>query len=313
MVMLKELFRYLETFAKRATPSPAVLTLVEEIRACYPHLKVVLYYGSCFQEGLEFEGLHDFYALVKNYRQAYQNPLWAVANYLLPPNVFYLEKTWREKLLRSKYAVMSLWQFEKAVSPRWFHSYFWGRFCQPAAPIWWADETAFRRVIQALAQAVITFHLRVLPVLPPVGTVKDLWLGGLSWCYRAELRPEKPTRLERLWQKFAFHLTKLSILSAKALPFPLRIKNTHYEAAIPARERKKARLLWEARIWEGKILSVLRLLKASFTFQGGVDYTLWKIERHTGKRLEIPSFLREHPFLALLLWGWKALLAKGVR
>ncbi|NPA48444.1 MAG: hypothetical protein GXO20_00530, partial [Thermodesulfobacteria bacterium] len=235
------------------------------------------------------------------------------ANYLLPPNVFYLEKEWQQELVRSKYAVMALWQFEKATSPRWFHSYFWGRFSQPTALIWWQDETAARRVVRALAEAALTFLQRTTPLAPASGTLKELWLTGLTLSYRAELRPEDPRRLERLWENFSFHFIKVSQLAAPALPFPFEVKNTSYRAEIPAAERQRARRLWRLRIAQGKLLSVLRLLKASFTFHGGVDYALWKIERHTGKRLEVPPFFREHPSLALLFWGWKALLARGVR
>ena len=35
-------------------------------------------------------------------------------------------------------------------------------------------------------------------------------------------------------------------------------------------------------------LSVLRLLKALFTFEGGLDYIAWKLERHSGQRIEVP-------------------------
>ncbi len=313
MVVPKDLIRYLENFSQRPDLSPAINLLVEELKKRFPTLKGVVYYGSCFQEGKELEGLLDLYVLVENYHRTYKNPFLAAANYFLPPNVFYLEKKWKQQFVRSKYAVMALWQFEKAVSPRWFHSYFWGRFCQPVALVWWKDETSARRIIRAFAEAVVTFLLRTAPLAPPQGPLKELWLTGLAYSYRAELRPEAPERLERLWQKFAPHFAQISCLAAKALPFPLEIRETFYRTIISEKERKKAQTLWKIRIVQGKILSVLRLLKASFTFRGGVDYALWKIERHTGKRLEIPPFLRKHPSLALLLWGWKALLVRGVR
>ena len=67
------------------------------------------------------------------------------------------------------------------------------------------------------------------------------------------------------------------------------------------------------RIVQGKCLSVLRLMKAACTFRGGVDYALWKIERHRGLRFEVPQTLRKHPLLALLVLGWKVIKEGGVR
>ena len=68
---------------------------------------------------------------------------------------------------------------------------------------------------------------------------------------------------------------------------------------------------WRLRRWQGRILSILRLAKATFTFSNSVDYAAWKIERHTGVRVEITPLLRRHP----ILWGLKVakqLLQRGV-
>ena len=48
------------------------------------------------------------------------------------------------------------------------------------------------------------------------------------------------------------------------------------------------------------MLSVLRLVKGLFTFEGGFDYVLWKIERHSGVRVEVSPRARRYPLLA----GW---------
>ena len=310
---LKELLDYLAETAPKA-PSPPLEALLEELRARFPNLGAVLFYGSCLQEENELEGLVDLYALVDRYARAYRSRALALANWLLPPNVFYLERALGGGLkVRSKYAVMALWQFERATGPTWFHSYFWGRFAQPAALIWWRDETRRKRTLRALAQAVVTFLTEVTPCAPPQGTLKDLWLSGLRLSYRAELRPEPPARLERLWEKNQDHFLAVTEKAASALPFRLKVSGHTYEAQIDETQRRRAALRWRLRIPLGKGLSVLRLLKACFTFQGGVDYALWKIERHTGKRLNLPAPLRQHPLLAFLFYGWRVLLTKGVR
>ena len=50
----------------------------------------------------------------------------------------------------------------------------------------------------------------------------------------------------------------------------------------------------------GKMLSVLRLAKASLTFAGGIDYLAWKINRHAGARIEIKPWQRRWPILGAL-------------
>ena len=47
-------------------------------------------------------------------------------------------------------------------------------------------------------------------------------------------------------------------------------------------------------------LPLLRLIKAVFTFEGGVDYALWKIERHSGVTVTVSDRARRHP----LIFGW---------
>ena len=56
-----------------------------------------------------------------------------------------------------------------------------------------------------------------------------------------------------------------------------------------------------------------RLAKATLTFTGGVDYILWKVERHSGVRLEVSPFLRRHPLLALCSLSLRLYRRGGVR
>ncbi len=308
MVISRDLLTYLAEYAVRE-PEPALLPLIEEFKKTYPNLRAILFYGSCLQEKDLTRSLVDLYLLTKDYRGAYRNPALALANYLLPPNVFWASRD----RIRAKYAVMALWHLEKAVTPRWFHSYFWGRFAQPTALIWWKDSLSRQRALRILAQAVVTFLQETIPLAPPQGRIKDLWLTGLTYSYRAELRPESPKRLWELWEKNKDFFKEVTQRAVPALPFAINLQEDRYVAKIPAKLRKLAQVKWSLRMAQGKVLSVLRLAKACFTFQGGVDYALWKIERHSGKRLEVPAALRRHPFLALIFWGWRALLTRGVR
>jgi hypothetical protein len=50
-------------------------------------------------------------------------------------------------------------------------------------------------------------------------------------------------------------------------------------------------------------------MKAIFTFEGGVDYVVWKIRRHSGIHLTVTPWQRRHPILAApsLLWRLRRL------
>src|SRR6478672_9873195 len=65
--------------------------------------RAVLFYGSCLRE-TRLDGLMlDFYLIVSDYRAAYDKRWLAIANRLIPPNVFYAE----HEGLVGKYAVLS--------------------------------------------------------------------------------------------------------------------------------------------------------------------------------------------------------------
>jgi hypothetical protein len=67
------------------------------------------------------------------------------------------------------------------------------------------------------------------------------------------------------------------------------------------------------RIIQGKVLSVLRLIKGTLTFEGGVDYILWKIKRHTGVTVKVGPFLKRHPILAMGVLSWRLYRLGGIR
>ena len=75
-----------------------------------------------------------------SYRNAYSCWVPALLNTLLPPNVFYLEREFEGQTVRTNYAVLSLADFNKGTSRRWFHSYLWLRFSQPAAVLYTRNE-----------------------------------------------------------------------------------------------------------------------------------------------------------------------------
>ena len=52
------------------------------------------------------------------------------------------------------------------------------------------------------------------------------------------------------------------------------------------------------RTLNGKFVSLMRLIKAVFTFQGGIDYLAWKIKRSSGVDIVIKPWHRKVPLFA---------------
>jgi hypothetical protein len=264
----------------------------------------MLFYGSCLRSGDALDGLVDLYLVVDDYRKAYRKPLPALLNRLLPPNVYYLEIEVNGNRVRSKYAVISLQDLEHGTSPRWFHSYLWGRFSQPCGLLYSRDDETSRRVRGILARAVLTFLTRVLPALPGRLDSAAIWQQGLALSYQAELRVEKPERAIQLYESWEDHFRRLTSLVMDELPFDVEreqdVSRLLYHIRIPPHTRRLSRLGWLLRRFQGKLLSLFRLIKAAFTFQGGADYLAWKLERHTGAPIELTPKIRRHP----LIYGW---------
>jgi len=280
-------------------------------------LLALLFYGSCLRSGKHQDGLVDLYVVIDSYRSAYGRWLPALANKLLPPNVFYIEVPVADATVRAKYAVVSMHDFATANSMRCFHSYFWARFAQPTGIAWVRSEELRNALYKHFSAAVITFLNRVLPRMSGPFTVRDAWQSGLLLTYGAELRAEKPDRITSL---YAANPEYYENVFKNALPL-LRYKveqvsadaTLQFAVQISAIRRTWNRIGWFVRRIQGKVLSMLRLLKALFTFQAGMEYILWKIERHSGVKAEVPPRLKRHRLLASLVLFWRIRRRGGFR
>jgi len=298
--------------------SPAVQVLIDEILARHGQAaQGILFYGSCLRSGDDLDGLVDLYLLVDSYRNAYSGRVPALLNALLPPNVFYLERPFEGQTVRTKYAVLSLSDFQKGTSRRWFHSYLWGRFAQPTAILYHRNEAVAGLMVEGLAQSVLTFTGRALPRAPAEFGARELWGRGLALSYGAELRTERPEKGGLLFDADPPYYAEVTRLAMDTGSFPVSaLAGTdppRYRARISAGARRVSRLAWGLRSWQGKLLSVLRLVKGLATFEGGIDYILWKIKRHSGVTVEVEPRLRRHPLLGVVVLAWRVYRLGGFR
>jgi hypothetical protein len=256
---------------------PRVTAMAEAIAAKHGEAsQAVLFYGSCLRQS-QLDGLMlDFYLIVSDYRAAYDKGWLAKANALIPPNVFYFEKDG----LAAKYAVLSEADFHRLNGPETRNVSVWARFAQPSRLVWAADDDARQKAIAAVSRAAPT-------LLAAAGRKEeeqplDWWRRAFSLTYSAELRAERTGR-------------STSVVDAD-LDRYLRFSRSAI-ADIPANALGSQ---WLLRRIEGKMLSVLRLAKASATYAGGAEYIAWKINRHAGTSIELKPWQKRHPLLAAI-------------
>lgn len=260
----------------------------------------VLFYGAASDdskgEAARGKALYDFYVIAPSYRSVFERKRLRMLNRLLPPNVFYVETPIDGVILRSKYAVVSLAHFERLCGMATFHSYFWGRFAQPSRIVC-TPEAMRPRLERAVAAAVTTFCRRAAGLAPSKFTAADLWRAGLRASYLSELRAEKSDRADAVLIRYEGWPERVTIPALAAAGFKITDDNGSLSIS-PQPSRLAARAAWTFRRVYGGYLSVARLLKATTTFHGGIDYILWKIERHAGVTIEASDWQRRHPMLA---------------
>ncbi|HEX2763376.1 MAG TPA: hypothetical protein VHM92_05955 [Allosphingosinicella sp.] len=273
--------------AELAEPvDPRAAAMAAALAAEYPGAaRAVLFYGSCLRQR-ELEGLMlDFYLIVSSYADAYPKKWLRTANRLIPPNVF----PFAHDRLIAKYAVLSEADFARECSPAARSVSVWARFAQPSRLVWAANGAARERAAATVAEAPPTLFRMTLPLLPPDGDPLDVWRKGFSLTYAAELRAERSDRSGGIVEADCERYARLSA------PVMDAIAGQQLESPGPLRRR------WRRLQRKGKALTLIRLLKASGTYAGGVDYLAWKINRHAGTKIEVKPWQRRWPLVAGLI------------
>jgi hypothetical protein len=245
--------------------------------------RAVLFYGSCLRQS-QLDGLVlDFYLIVADYRSAYRKRWLASANRLIPPNVFYFEHCG----LASKYAVLSEADFAHECSPEAWTVSTAARFAQPSRLVWSADEKTAKRVVDIISQAAPTLLGWTLPLVDR-RDVPALWKRAFQQTFSAELRAERLGRSEAIVDADLERYERFGQAALEELPGQ-------------ARSRRRALRWWKAKQRHGKLYSIARLAKASFTFTNGAKYIVWKINRHSGADIKLKPWQERHPLLAALV------------
>jgi hypothetical protein len=278
-----------------APVDPRVTALARAIAANHGEAsRAVLFYGSCLRLA-RLDGLMlDFYLIVSDYGRAYSKRWLSAANRLLPPNVFYFEHDG----LAAKYAVLSEADFDRECGPEARSTSVAARFAQPSRLVWSSDEKARARTVDSVARCAPTLLSWTAPMMPKGTGALELWKRAFQLTFAAELRAERAER-------------SAAIVAADEKRYE-RFGNAALAGIVQGNRRRRGRW-WKRMQRKGKLLSVLRLAKASATFAGGADYIAWKINRHAGTRIELKSWQRRWPLLAGLTLLPRLLRSGAVR
>lgn len=255
----------------------------------------ILFHGSCLRAE-SGAGILDLYVLVDDYKAFHRRTFPALANAVLPPSVCYLRGD-GDGADGAKVAVVARPQFLSRLRQASLDTTLWARFCQPTALAYSRDDEARRWVESALAMATKTAIDWSLRLGPDEGTAADFWTALFRHTYGAELRVEGPARANQL---YGFAPDLFDRAFAEIAPSLGATPSTEGRFRSPVTEdfRRRSATAWRRRRVIGKALNIARLVKALFTFDGGIDYIVGKLERHSGQKVDLTPWQRRHPLLA---------------
>jgi hypothetical protein len=293
--------------------------LAERIRADFGDAVLgVLFYGSCLRKETN-EGVLDFWIVVDDYESAYSSGpsprrSHAFLNRIAAPNVYYLEIEHEGETLRTKYGLIDRRDFEVNTSLSARHSYVFARFAQPARLIACRDDAARAFLVGAIAEAIVTMVGRLVCFLPiRAGQIRfrvgAFWQLAFRVTYDSERRPESEESIRGLYLADEDRYDEVAILAVQILTARghFDTATTHPRAidiGLSASKRGLQRFRWRMmRPW-ARAVGLTRLVKTAWTFGDWVPYALWKLERHTGRPLDVSERQRRHPFV----YGWPIIL-----
>lgn len=253
----------------------------------------VLFYGSNLRTG-SLDGVLDFYLLLPG-RQ--RERIW--------PRVGYHERVIGGMPLRAKTATLSLERFARAAQGQSRDTTIWARFVQPSALVWARNDAVRKRVISAVAGAARTAGRLAAALGPSKGTASEYWKALFRATYAAEFRVEAPGREDSILAANEAHFEGLLPLAWEDAGIAFAREGEELAPELEPGPRRAILAWWTKRRRIGKPLNILRLAKATTTFDNAAAYGAWKLERHTGIALEVTPFRARHPLLAMPGAAWE--------
>jgi len=292
--------------AETAIPSPRIDKTCTDIAAAHnspdgEHVLGFLYYGSSLRDVDDASKMLDFYVLIDSYKTVHKGrPIRQLINRLIPPVVYYYEREDENGTLTScKYSLISLPEFERRASAKALLSVIWGRFSQPSLLYAPQNDAVTQRILTARARAVLHLARSTEGLFDAPIDAVSFWSRGFRESYRTELRPESSDgRSREIVAQYAPRYERLM-----EIIYGAPNDTGHY--GLPPASAARARRQWRLRRIAGKPTAAIRVLCNAMTFDGGLDYVLRKLERHSGVTIEPTPFQRKHPVICSPVLGWK--------
>jgi hypothetical protein len=298
--------------APAADPWPDARALAERLAAqAGSSVRVVLLYGSRLLEtNPDRHSALDFVVVVDDYETFYRGlasagelhrPVWlmtALARVLAPNVIAYAPDEGRRDGL-AKCLVVSEPDLARALGPRPHDHFLLGRLVQRVGLVWAGGAPDGVRVLALLEGA----RRRILDWMTPYleGPVDAAGLGRrlLEVCYGGEFRPESRGRAGRVFEAQEDHFSQAlsPVLEAAVADGRMRRAGEAYVQTAPVADRERRR--WRRHFRRSKARTTLRWFKHMVTFANWLPYVVRKVERHTGRDIELTLLERKLPLIFL--------------
>ena len=282
-------------------PIPRIEAVCHDIRQRHPERVLgFIYYGSSLRDMEDPEKMLDFYVLVDSYRKTHKNPIRVVLNAMFPPAVYYHEMDHENDIKTTcKYSIMSIKAFERRCGPTAFLSTTWGRFSQPCVILFPESDQIHNRILSARETAVRHMAAQTTALFSEPVKASKFWARGFMESYKTELRPESSDgRAEEIVLRYK---DRYEAITTELYGPP--DQDALY--TLPQGSKFASQLKWYLRRFLGKPAAAIRILSSAFTFSGGLDYVLHKLEKHSGVRIDVTESQRKHPVLWSPILAWK--------
>ena len=254
------------------------------------NLMGILFYGSALRSNNDKNLILDFYVILEKLYPTIKSPIFRFFTYLLPPNVYFYEINFKGKKIRAKVAILTMSDFIQGTSINCFSPSIWARFSQQTRLTFYNCEKTKILITNALSEAVKTFLTNTIKTIHYKPNIDELWLKGLHLTYGSELRPENNLKIKEIIENDKERYIHIGNLALNELG---HIKINHLI-------NKKENFKWLLRKYWTRLLNVLRLIKASFTFEGGIEYLTWKLKRHKGISIELSEKQKKYPIITVI-------------
>jgi len=271
----------------------------------------ILLYGSrLHQTNPDAHSAVDFVVVVDEYRPFYEalasasqlhRPVGlvsALARFLAPNVIAYAPGDGRQGL--GKCLVVSRAHLARALGPTPPDHFLLGRLVQKVGGVWAADEESAAWVQSQVDGA----RARVLDWMAPYleGSFDGAELGQrlLEVCYAGEIRPESKGRAGLLFEAQIAHFQRVfaPVLEACVQDGVLERDGARYRLSTPVTASERRR--WQRHFRRSKRRTTMRWFKHALTFANWLPYIVRKVERHTGRTIELTFLERKVP--VLFIW-----------